>query len=169
MNFQAKTLFWDILMPHQVSGLQMQSYVMQQVYNSRALYTNHLELWDSPDSAWRRGGSGETFSMSMNTWKETAAKMEPHSSQGCPVARQEATGTNWDTGGTVWTTWITSVLHRCQISWSHLAVALGILLWVSLLWEGWAIGTQRSLPTCQSLILEFCDISPQNSLQVSCD
>lgn len=44
-------------------------------------------------------------SMPVNTSREGAKRMEPGSSQWCLVTGPETTGTNWTTGGSLWTPW----------------------------------------------------------------
>ena len=50
-----------------------------------------------------RLGLLELFGGALNTWREGAKKTEPASLQWCPVTGQEAMGTNWNTGGSAWT------------------------------------------------------------------
>ena len=50
-------------------------------------------------------------SMTIDTCRESAKRVEPDSFQLCPVPGQEAMGTNWNTGSFCWTSRCTSVLH----------------------------------------------------------
>ena len=88
-------------------------------------------------------------SQSMNTWREGATTMEPGSFLWFSVTRQEGTRTKWNTRGTIWITWSTSLLWQSAGSvraQRGCGVSLEILrltwtqswtqLWVSLLEQG---------------------------------
>lgn len=50
-----------------------------------------------------RLGGGGGGGMCVNTWSGSAEMKEPVCLQWCPVTEQEETGTNWNTGGSLYT------------------------------------------------------------------
>jgi len=103
--------------------------------------------------------------------------------QHCPVPGQEAVGTNWSTGGSLWTLGRTAVLccavqvlkhwHRlprgCEVSSlgifkNPLDMSFGDLLWVSLLGQGLVQvifrGSCQPQPSCDSMISRYGNRSP---------
>jgi len=60
----------------------------------------------------QKGRLEEILSIYINTWREDAMSSEPGSFQRCPVMGQEAVGTNWNTGGSIWTLGNLSLLCR---------------------------------------------------------
>ena len=64
-------------------------------------------------------------SMYVNTWREGAKKTEPGSFQWCPVPGPVAMGTNWNTGGSLWTSGNTFSLW----GWSSTGTSCPERLW----------------------------------------
>lgn len=109
-------------------------------------------------------------SKSMNTWREGATTMEPGSFLWFSVTRQEGTRTKWNTRGTIWITWSTSLLWQsagsvraqrgCGVSLeifrSHPDRGLSSLLQMALLEHGFRQDNlQQTLPI--SIILGFSE------------
>lgn len=70
---------------------------MKMTRDWRAWHTQRI--WASWDcSSWGRKGSGGILPMPINTWRESAKRMEPGSFQRHPVPGQEAVNTNQNTG-----------------------------------------------------------------------
>lgn len=72
-----------------------------------------------------RGGLEGISSMSINSWREDAMKVELCYFQWCPPSGQEAMGTNLDAGGSVWT-WGSILLCRCWSSGADYQWGCGI-------------------------------------------
>jgi len=138
--------------------------------------------WDC--SAWRTEGSGGIPSRYTNNWREDVKRTEPGPFQWCSVTGGEAMGTNWNTGGSVWTA-VTLTL-RVTEHW-HMLLTERLcpgMLWSLYPWRhskavwtwSWATGSRRpwlseqvrpddvwrSLPT--SAVLWFCVLEQGCSL-----
>jgi len=104
--------------------------------------------------------------------REGAKKMKPLFFQWFPASGKEAMGTNWSTGGSLWTPGSIAVLCRCQSTGTGCPQAVGSPPWgwlkAAWMWAwapccgcpywsgGWARGMQRTLPTWTPLW--FCKI-----------
>lgn len=114
-------------------------------------------------------GLGGILSIYLNTWREGTKEAEPGSFQGCPVAGPETLGTDWNTGGSIWTSGNTSLL------WGWLSTDTGCLgrWWESAFlemlksWLDIVLDTQfrrpcstrwppfQPYPVCKPIILHF--------------
>ena len=119
----------------------------------------------------KRKLGGGISSMCINTWRDGVKKTEPDSFQRCPVTGQEAMGTNWNTGGSPWTSGNTFSLW----GWPSIGTGCPERLWSLCPWRysevvctwSWATGSRwlclsrgigpddlwRPLPTSTVLIL----------------
>ena len=68
--------------------------------------------------------------MYRNTWRDSAKRTEPGSFQWCPLTGQAAKGTNWNTGGSLWT-------RKHFVSWQWWSTAIGCprTLWCIYPWR----------------------------------
>ena len=80
--------------------------------------------------AQRREGSGVIFLIYMNTCRECVERMESGYFQWCPVTGSGAMGTNWNTGGSLWTSGNSFLLWRSpRTGTSHPGEFWSLHLW----------------------------------------